>query len=85
LPLTPAIEASKGTYRWLAGGDGQIAVPELRRVLPGRSTAGRDWIGLTRNGEYRVTGVQQIPLLPVVLVLTLALAGMAMAWWREGK
>ncbi|MBL8706130.1 MAG: hypothetical protein JNM30_14870 [Rhodospirillales bacterium] len=85
LPLTPAIEASKGTYRWLAGGDGQISVPELRRVLPGRATAGRDWIGLTRNGEYRVTGVQQIPLLPVVLVLTLALAGMALAWWREGK
>lgn len=85
LALTPAIEASKGTYRWLAGSDSQITVPELRRIQPGRATAGRDWIGLTRNGEYRVTGVQQIPLLPVVLVLSLALAGMALAWWREGK
>lgn len=84
--LIPAIEASKGTYRWLASAAGaQLAVPDIRRVLPGRSTAGRDWIGLTRNGEYRVTGVQQIPLLPVVLVLTLALAGLALAWWREGK
>ncbi|MCC7046207.1 MAG: hypothetical protein IT562_05800, partial [Alphaproteobacteria bacterium] len=77
---------SKGTYRWLASAAGApLAVPDIRRVLPGRSTAGRDWIGLTRNGEYRVTGVQQIPLLPVVLVLALALAGLAMAWWREAK
>ncbi|MCC6468550.1 MAG: hypothetical protein IT563_09525 [Alphaproteobacteria bacterium] len=84
--LNPAIEASKGTYRWLASAAGaSIAVPDIRRVLPGRSTAGRDWIGLTRNGEYRVTGVQQIPLLPVVLVLALALAGLALAWWREAK
>lgn len=60
-------------------------MPEIRRVLPGRGSAGRDWIGLTRNGEYRVTGVDQIPLLPVVLVLLLALGGMALAWWREGK
>jgi hypothetical protein len=84
--LAPAIEASRGTWRWLASGPGaQVNVPDIRRVLPGRSTAGRDWIGLTRNGEYRVTGVQQIPLLPVVLVLTLALAGLALAWWREAK
>jgi hypothetical protein len=84
--LTPAIESSRGTYRWLASGAGAaISVPEIRRVLPGRATAGRDWIGLVRNGEYRVTGVNQISLLPVVLVLMLALGGLAMAWWREGK
>jgi hypothetical protein len=82
--LAPAAEASKGSWRWLAAG-ASIAIPEIRRVLPGRGTAGRDWIGLTRNGEYRVTGVDQIPLLPVALVLLLALGGMALAWWREGK
>ncbi len=82
--LAPTAEASKGSWRWLASGS-SIAVPEIRRVLPGRGSAGRDWIGLTRNGEYRVTGVNQIPLLPVVLVLLLALGGMALAWWREGK
>jgi hypothetical protein len=32
-----------------------------------------------------VTGVQQTPLLPVALVLALALAGLALAWWREAK
>ncbi len=85
-PLAHAIEASRGTHRWLAAGAGaQVAIPEIRRVLPGRATAGRDWIGLVRNGEFRVIGVNQIPLLPVVLVLTLALGGLAMAWWREGK
>jgi hypothetical protein len=84
--LAPAIEASRGTWRWLAAAPAApIAVPDIRRVLPGRSTAGRDWIGLIRNGEYRVTGVQQTPLLPVALVLALALAGLALAWWREAK
>jgi len=84
--LAQAVEASRGTYRWLASGAGPaVTVPEIRRILPGRSTAGRDWIGLVRNGEFRVIGVDQIPLLPVALVLTLALGGLAMAWWREGK
>jgi hypothetical protein len=82
--LAPAAEASKGSWRWLASG-AAIAVPDIRRVLPGRAAAGRDWIGLVRNGEYRVTGVDQIPLLPALLVLTLALGGLALAWWREGK
>ena len=54
-------------------------------MQPGRPAGGRDWIGLVRNGEFRVTGVNQIPLLPVILVLTLALGGLALAWWREGK
>src|SRR6185369_10989212 len=84
--LAPAIEMSRGTWRWLAAGAGpQISVPEIRRVLPGRSTAGRDWLGFVRNGEYRVIGVNQIPLLPVAVVLTLLLGGLALAWWREGK
>jgi hypothetical protein len=82
--LAPAVEASKGSWRWLASG-AAIAVPDIRRVLPGRGAAGRDWIGLVRNGEYRVTGVDQIPLLPAILVLTLVLGGLALAWWREGK
>jgi hypothetical protein len=82
--LAPAVEASKGSWRWLVAGQ-SLAVPEIRRVLPGRGAGGRDWIGLVRNGEYRVTGVDQIPLLPAFLVLTLALGFMALAWWREGK
>ncbi|MGQ0677027.1 MAG: hypothetical protein ACT4N4_13200 [Rhodospirillales bacterium] len=82
--LAHAVEASKGSWRWLAAG-ASIAVPEIRRVLPGRGAAGRDWIGRVRNGAYRVTGVDQIPLLPVALVRLLALGGMALAWWREGK
>ncbi len=84
--LIPAIEASKGSWRWLASAPGAaIALPDIRRVQSGRPAGGRDWIGLVRNGEFRVTGVNQIPLLPVILVLTLALGGLALAWWREGK
>lgn len=78
--LRPLIEASGGAIHWLADG-----LPTVRRTLPGRSTAGRGWIGLTRNGTDVVTGIDQVALLPWWLTLTLALGALAGAWWREGR
>ncbi len=77
--LTPLSEATGGAIRWLDGG-----TPRLRRTAPGRNTAGRDWIGLTANGDYIVTGVNVVPLFPALVVLLLALSATALAWRREG-
>lgn len=79
--LAPVVEATGGGTFWI--GDG--ALPDLRRVQPGRSAAGRNWIGFRANGDYVVTGVSETPLLPALAALLLALGTLLAAWRREGK
>jgi hypothetical protein len=83
--LAPIADASGGAVRWLVQG----GVPELRTIDHGRDYAGAAatgaWIGFKGNGDYRVTGVRQAPLLPGLLVLAAALLAFALAWRREGK
>ena len=80
-PLAPIVAASGGATQWLA----ESALPAIRLVRPGRDTAGRGWIGLRHNGDYVVTGVERLPLLPAALVLLLGLGTAMLAWWREGR
>ena len=71
---------SGGGTVWLADG-----APNLRRVKVGRDTSGRGWLGLVANEDYIVTGIEQISLLPAVLVLLLVLGVLMFAWQREGR
>lgn len=77
--LAPAVQASGGAIAWIAGG-----VPEFRRTLADRDAAGRGWMGLRRNGYAVVSGSDQVPLLPPLLVLAVTLIALGAAWWREG-
>jgi hypothetical protein len=79
--LAPDVEATGGAIFWI--GDG--TVPDVRRVAPGRVAAGHDWLGLRENGDYIVTGVSEVPLLPGVLALLLALGLFLAAWRQEGR
>ena len=79
--LAADVEATGGAIFWL--GDG--GMPEVQRVGPGRIAAGHGWLGLRANGDYIVTGVSELPLLPGVLALLLALILFLMAWRQEGK
>ena len=79
--LKAAVQATGGGIFWVGPG----SLPDLRRVDPDRSSAGRNWIGLRANGDYVVTGVQEIPLLPGLLALLLALGFFIAAWRREGR
>ncbi|MBU6506250.1 MAG: hypothetical protein KGQ82_01975 [Alphaproteobacteria bacterium] len=74
------VAATAGGIFWVGPG----SVPDIRSVDPGRSAAGRNWIGLRRNGDYVVTGVGETPLLPGALALILALGFLILAWRREG-
>jgi hypothetical protein len=58
--------------------------PELRSVRPGRAAGGSDWIGLRRNEGHTVAGINQLPLLPEILVALAFLMAIGGAWWREG-
>jgi len=79
--LKPLVEASGGGLLWLADN----ADPDIRAVRPGRSAGGSDWIGLRRNEGYTVSGIDQTPLLPGILVALVFLMAIASAWWREGR
>ncbi|MGM0586141.1 MAG: hypothetical protein ACQEUZ_15955 [Pseudomonadota bacterium] len=78
--LAPLVDATRGGIKRLTEG-----LPDLRRVRPGRESAGRGWIGLARRDAYSVRDVTLTPLAPGWLMLLLA-AGLAVAGWRvEGR
>lgn len=76
--LRPVVDGSGGGLFWAANG-----IPDIRRVKPGWRAAGDDWIGLRRNDHFTVTGQNEAPVIPPLLLLALALAAFAGAWWRE--
>jgi hypothetical protein len=78
--LKPLTQATGGSIHWLTDG-----VPDIRRVGPGDNAAGDDWIGLRANGAYRVTSVEQEPLLPAWGALILLIGTLLLAWRMEGR
>ena len=78
--LQPIADASGGSVHWLTDG-----VPDVRRVGASGNAAGADWIGLRANGAYRVTAVEQQPLLPAWAALLLLLGTLLIAWRVEGR
>ncbi len=78
--LGPIAAAAAGGVHWLD----PAGAPELRPVEPGRAAAGNGWIGMRRNHDHTVTGVDAIPLLPAWAALPLLLGLALAAWRREG-
>ena len=68
-----------------ADGCNQNETPYKRRSLCGKNASGDGWIGLNENGAYRVTSVEQEPLLPPWLALVLVLGTLLLAWRMEGR
>ena len=58
--LGPIVAASGGGVDWI--GDGSM--PDIRRVAPGRASAGYGWIGFRENGDYVVAGFSETPIQP---------------------
>lgn len=78
--LQPLVAQSHGGLWWLRDG-----MPDVRRVRPGRDTAGDHWLGLRANEAYVVTGLAEVALLPGWLAATLAFGFLFAAWRREGS
>jgi hypothetical protein len=79
-PLSAIVRASGGSVHWLD----PAGAPEIRAVEADRIAAGGSWIGLRRNHDHLVTGLDAIPLLPAWLALPLLLGLALLAWRREG-
>jgi hypothetical protein len=79
--LKAPTKATGGSVHWLTDG----GVPDIRRVSPGRTAWGSSWIGLRANGAYRVTSVEQMPLLPAWLALVLLIGTLIFAWRMESR
>ncbi len=82
--LQPVAQASGGSVHFVAGPDGALKLPELRRTEPGREASGASWIGLPRRRDHVVTGLDAIPLLPPWAALPLLLTLVVVAWRQEG-
>ena len=78
--LEPVAKDSGGSVHWLS--DGGVSI---RRVAPAQTAAGSNWIGLRRNGAYRVTALEQEPLLPAWAALLLVVGSLYLAWRIEGR
>jgi len=78
--LEPLAKANGGSVHWLT--DGAVGV---RRVAPAQTAHGSNWIGLRRNGAYRVTSLEQEPLLPPWAALLLVVGSLVLAWRVEGR
>jgi uncharacterized membrane protein len=78
--LKAPTEATGGSVHWLADG-----MPAIRRVAAGAAASGDGWIGLRANRGYRVTSVEQQPLLPAWLALMLIFGSLLLAWRMEGR
>lgn len=71
----------------LTGGVARIetGLPDLRPIRAGRTTSGRDWLGITPRGATETIGLQVNPLMPpwawAILAAFAALGG----WLMEGR
>jgi len=84
--LAPVAKETGGGIQWISDTEGGVRPGiDVRRTRPDRSQTGDGWIGLRANGDFVVTGVSEVPLLPVAAVLALALGALLLAWRREGR
>ena len=79
--LKAPLAATGGGVHWLADG----GIPSIRRTSRGSIATGTDWMGLVSNGSYRVTSVEQMPLLPAWLAFIILIGTLMLAWRQEGR
>jgi uncharacterized membrane protein len=80
--VKPIASASGGAVSWLADhADG----PEIRRTATDGAQSGWGWIGLKKNGQYRITGSDIYPLWPAWLALIVCVLAAMLVWRREGR
>jgi hypothetical protein len=84
--LRPLAEATGGTVRRIADGDGDgVAMPRVIAMHASPSYGGSDYIGVKRTGASVVVGVASTPLAAGFLGLAALLGAILLVWRREGS
>ncbi len=78
--LKPWTSKTSGGVIWLE----KTAKPTLRDLTRNRDYSGSGWLGIRRNDDYQVTGVEIRPLMPPWLALIIALTTLIAVWLYEG-
>ena len=76
--IAPALAAGGGGVRWIE--DGMV---EMRRIRG--AAAGPSWFGFRVRDERSVDSIEDIPMIPPILLLFAGLGGLVLAWWRQGR
>jgi len=79
--MQPLIKSTRGTQIWLS----DTPEPSLRTSKKARRYGGSDWLALRHNGDFTVTRVKDIALLPEWVSLLLLFSALLFLWWREGR
>jgi len=82
--LAPLAEATGGSARRVAEGDGAVVVPRIQTVRSDTRTAGADWIGIRPSESAIVRGVSVTPLALGFLGLVILLGATLAGWLAEG-
>ncbi len=82
--LRPIAEATGGTVRRLAEGEGVVA-PRVVELREANSFGGGDWIGFKRTGASTLKGVETIPLAIGLWALLALLGAVVFVWAWEGR
>jgi hypothetical protein len=84
--LRPLAEASGGTVRRVADGEGDgVLMPRVIAMHESPSYGGADYLGVKRTGSSVVVGVASTPLAAGFLGLAALLGAMVLVWRREGS
>ena len=84
--LRPLAEASGGTVRRVADGDGDgVVMPRVIAMHESPSYGGADYLGVKRTGSNVVVGVASMPLAVGFLGLAALLGAIILVWRREGS
>ncbi len=84
--LRPLVEETGGGAFRLARDPGEaISMPRVLPVRQGANASGSDWMGFRRSEDSILHGVRSLPVMSGLAGLLLLLAGLAGAWYREGR
>lgn len=88
--MKPIADATGGGIFWtkpsgLLATATDVDVPRISMMSAAKVMAGSDWLGLKDRQAFLTRGVKLTPMFTGFAALSLLLALIALAWWREGR
>ncbi|MGQ0458045.1 MAG: hypothetical protein ACT4OU_13415 [Hyphomicrobium sp.] len=89
--MKPIADATGGGVFWtrsaglLSGAASAVDVPRISMMSNAKVMAGSGWLGLRDREAFLTRGVKLTPMFTGLAALSMLLAMIALAWWREGR